>query len=229
MYKHLFFDLDDTLWDYKANAREALLQMFDEYDLQKFDEFNSESFVSTFLRVNYKLWDDLDHGLITKSVIRQKRFDIVFEALGIYSPKTSRELNSRFIELCPTKRNLTESAINVLDSVKIDYKCHIITNGFKEVQYIKMKSSGVHEYFDEIIISDEVGTRKPEAKIFDIAISRSGAQKQESLMIGDNLKTDIRGAREYGIDQVFYNPERKSHGDSVTYEIKSMSELLKIL
>jgi putative hydrolase of the HAD superfamily len=229
MYSHLFFDLDDTLWDYKANATETLLQMYEEQELARFEEFGKADFVSTFLKTNYKLWDDLDKGLITKRLIREERFDIVFEALGIYSPKLSRELNARFIELCPTKSNLTEGARDVLNKVKGKFTCHIITNGFKEVQYVKINSAGIQGYFDQVIISDEVESRKPESKIFDIATSRSGAVVEESLMIGDNLKTDIKGARDYGIDQVYFNPNRKTHSDQITYEISNMSDLLKIV
>ena len=229
MYKHVFFDLDDTVWDYRANSRETLLQLYETEELAGFDSFSAEEFVETFTRINYRLWDELDKGIITKNIIREKRFEIVLEALGMHDYPLSRRLNDQFIELCPTKSNVPESAHEVLTYLSEKYSLHIITNGFKEVQHIKMKSAGLAGYFEEVFISEEVGARKPDKEIFDHALMTTGADKGESIMIGDNLQTDILGAIRSGINQVYYNPLLKSHDMTVTHEIQSFRELQEIL
>ena len=229
MYKHIFFDLDDTVWDYRANARETLLEIYHEEGLEELDKFEAEEFVTTFTEINYRLWDELDKGIITKKIIREKRFEIVLEALGVLNPVLSRHLNERFIETCPTKSNVPDKAHEILTHLYDSYQMHIITNGFQEVQHIKMKSANLDSYFQEIFISEVVGARKPDPQIFDHALEVTGANREESIMIGDNLHTDIQGAINSDIDQVYFNPLNNEHDFEVTHEIRSFSDLLKIL
>ena len=122
-------------------ARETLLEIYHEEGLEELDKFQAEEFVTTFTEINYRLWDELDKGIITKKIIREKRFEIVLEALGVLNPTLSRHLNERFIETCPTKSNVPDRAHEILTHLNDSYQMHIITNGFQEVQHIKMKSA----------------------------------------------------------------------------------------
>ena len=106
---------------------------------------------------------------------------------------------------------------------------HIITNGFEEVQFIKLEKSNLAQYFEEVITSENAGQKKPHPTIFDFALNLTGAKKEESLMIGDNLEADILGAQQFGIDQVYFNPEKASHQVSVTHEISDLKQLIPIL
>ena len=118
-----------------------------------------------------------------------------------------------------------DGAKDVLFNLSLRYKLHIITNGFKEVQYVKLKESGIYNFFDKIIVSEDVGVLKPNKKIFSFAINKSGAKIENSLMIGDDIISDIRGAREFGIDQVYFNFKFSNKKVQATYIIHSLKEL----
>ena len=123
-----------------------------------------------------------------------------------------------------------DGTITSLEYLKIKgYILHIITNGFEEVQHIKLKESGLDKYLDVVVTSEQVGKRKPHMMVFDYALKKSGATKDDSIMIGDDLHADIIGARNFGMDQVYYNPDRKVHNEEVTFEIERIKQLKKIL
>ena len=105
----------------------------------------------------------------------------------------------------------------------------LLTNGFKEVQDIKIKTTGLDAYFDHMFTSDEIGYQKPHRKIFEHAIKSVNAKKAQSLMIGDDLKIDIDGARKFGIDQVYFNPQKTKHQGNCTFEITQLSDLMLFL
>jgi YjjG family noncanonical pyrimidine nucleotidase len=228
-YKHIFFDLDDTVWDYRSNASETVRELYGRHEMAAYNTFSEDDFCETFLIVNKELWDEFDRGRVNKSIIREKRFQLVMERLGQPDPALGIRLSEEFISICPTKGNLPPRAFEVLDYLSDTYVMHIITNGFEEVQHIKLRSGGLTGYFDQVIISDTIGKRKPDPGIFDHALQAAGAKRHESIMIGDNLNTDIKGARDSSIDQVFYNPLRLEHDRDVTYEVYEFSQLQDIL
>ena len=145
------------------------------------------------------------------------------------SLKLSETIGEDYVNLCPKKTKLFPFVIEVLEYLFEKYSLHIITNGFKEVQIIKMKKSGLINYFENIIISEEIGYLKPNKKIFLFALKLCNANKEESLMVGDDLKSDIYGAMQVGIDQVFYNYKNKSFLNNATYEINNLLGLLNII
>lgn len=108
------------------------------------------------------------------------------------------------------------------------YQLHIITNGFNETQDRKLVRSNLGKYFQEIITSESVGVQKPDPAIFEYALKKAGAQREESIFLGDSLITDMLGAKEFGIDQIYYNPEKKRHRESFSFEIRSLNEMLEI-
>ncbi len=224
-YKHLFFDLDHTLWDYERNSRDTLKDLYEEYDLVNLNKFSLSQFVKQFEKTNYKLWDQFNQGHIDKDFIRKKRFSKIFESFGLTSDDVPASLSDNYLNSCPQKTKVIPFSFEVLDYLKDKYHLHILTNGFSIVQNKKLNASKLAPYFNLVIDAESTAFKKPQIEIFDYAISKSKAIKQECIMIGDNLKTDIIGAKNAVVDQVYFNPKSLSHQIEVTYEVKCLSEL----
>lgn len=228
-YKHLFFDLDHTLWDHQSNANETLADIYNDFQLFQLSEFNVSEFQDTFHRINHGLWHEYHLGLIDQDYIRNTRFKMILSALGIEIYDSEMELGKEYLSRCPRKSNLMPHALEVLDYLKVRYPMTIITNGFAETQEIKIASSGLLEYFDLVITSEQAGWLKPHHKIFDFAVQHAKVTAAECLMIGDNPATDIEGARMVGIDQIYYDPEDRNKSHESTYRIRSLLQLKEIL
>jgi putative hydrolase of the HAD superfamily len=225
-YSHLFFDLDRTLWDFDSNSFETLKEIYAKYDIGNIINAGCDDFYKSFLTYNYNLWNDFKSGKIIKSTIRFKRFYLTLKAFGIESNKLSKLMSDDFIALSPIKNILLPGTHDVLDYLMNKYSLHIITNGFKDIQLVKLKNSDLLRYFDKVIISEVVGVHKPDKKIFRKALQLAKAKKPESIMIGDDLTADIIGAKNFGIDQVYFNPAKIIHHEVVTHEISNLKELM---
>jgi putative hydrolase of the HAD superfamily len=227
-YKHIFFDLDDTLWDSRRNSGEAIREIFSQHRLDAVFGLETEVFVDSFHEVNYKLWDEYSDGKITQEELRQTRFPLVFNALGLQDTQVCASLQESYMHLAPRKPHLMPHALELLDYLKDHYTLHIITNGFDDVQLIKLRSGGIDGYFNEVVTSLRAGCQKPNRKIFEFARRSVSAQLADCLMVGDNLRADIAGAANAGMDHVFYNPDRVAHQSNPTYEIHSLREMMDI-
>ncbi|MGW8121505.1 YjjG family noncanonical pyrimidine nucleotidase [Roseivirga echinicomitans] len=228
-YKHIFFDLDHTLWDYDTNAQLALHELYDHYKFEQHVPFNKDTFVQSFFEVNNELWSLFNRHQIQREHIRERRFATIFERLKTKIHIIPQQLDFEYVELCPTKSAVFEGAHDILDYLKERYQLHIITNGFDDVQTIKMKSAKLDHYFDVIVTSENSMSRKPSAPIFEQALQRTGAILNESIMIGDNLESDIQGARDFGMDHVWFNPTKQTSDFPPTYEIQMLSQLRNLL
>ena len=228
-YQTIFFDLDHTLWDYEANAGQALRELYDHHDLGTKGMFSKAELVETFHAVNEMLWDDYNHHRIQRKDLRERRFPTIFKRLGLAMELRPENIESEYIALSPTKEKVFDRAHEVLDYLAPKYELHMITNGFDDIQGTKLASSGLTDYFDKVITSETAGYRKPDPRIFQLALNMAGGVKEQSLMVGDNLVADIGGARNFGMDQVFFNPKRTSHTHEVTYEINGLAELKNLL
>lgn len=228
-YNFLFFDLDRTIWDYETNAANALTILFAKYNLLKYFP-DAEFFIAVFSKYNDYLWEEYREGRVHKDKLRVLRFEMCFKEAGFDEPELSEKLNTEFLEISPKSEKLMPGAIEILDYLKNKgYRMYIITNGFTPIQHIKMKYSGLEKYFDKMFTSENVGSHKPNKDMFEYCIKSVNARKSESLMIGDDFPVDIVGARNFGIDQVFYNPTAITYTEKVTFEIKHLLELKKIL
>lgn len=229
MYKHLFFDLDHTLWDFDRNSSESIAEIYETYRLCDIGIPSAETFAEHFIRINRQLWSDFDKNLIQHSYIREYRFPLVFESLGVSDTSSCVELNNAYLRLLPRKTHLTESAREILDHLQGRYELHIITNGFDEIQATKLASSEITHYFTHIITNEKASAKKPDPRIFEFALDVSGAAVPESIMIGDNYEADILGAKTIGLDTIFYNPKGELVEEKPTYDIKHWKELIAIL
>lgn len=227
-YKCIFFDLDHTLWDYECNAREMLLELHVAHRLEgrniAFDDFERQ-----FSQVNLELWQLYDNGLITNEVIRTQRFKKVLAHFDVEDELLNMALSQEYLYGCPKKRNLMPYAKEVLDYLSAYYALTIVTNGFEEIQSVKLLSGNITHYFDHVVTSQKAGYRKPAREIFEYALSVNKLRSDEVVMIGDNLVTDIGGAANARIDTIFYNPAAIMHSQDVSHEIRCLSELQQIL
>ena len=223
---HVFFDLDHTLWDYEKNSIETLTDLVYEFEIDK--QATVEQFLKAYHSVNEKLWHKFNNGKIEKVYIQQYRFPQVLRKLKVFIDNEPSELSDYFVSNCSIKPGLMPHTLTALNYLKEKYPLAIITNGFPEAQHPKMKSSGLDKYFDKVIISELAGWRKPQPEIYYHALEEMNAQAETSVMIGDNPKTDVRGAENAGLKAIFYNPTGKRK--SVTqWEIQSLEELVGIL
>ena len=228
-YRCLLFDLDHTLWDYETNSEETLKELFSRFNVLEKGVTSFRYFFETFRRVNFALWDRYDRGLIGQEVIRTERFHKVFQETGIDDLRFSLEFSAYYLRELPLKKNLLPQAKEVLDYLHPRYPLTVVTNGFDEIQYTKMSSAGIEHYFAHVVTSQRAGNKKPSPQIFDFALKQSGHNAADTVMIGDNLQTDIAGARAAGIDTIFFNPQQEPHKASVTFEIKALKDLMELL
>jgi putative hydrolase of the HAD superfamily len=229
MYKHVFFDLDRTLWDFETNSYETLCELIEKYKLKEKGIVSIDNFIADYYKINDTLWDEYRKGTVDKETLRYQRFHKAFLKYGIEDEELTVNFGNDYVYLSPLKTNLFSHTIEVLEYLKPKYELHIITNGFEEVQHIKMKNSGIENYFSEIITSERAGFKKPDKRIFDFSMQLTNAFPAHSLMIGDSLEADIIGAKNAGLHQVFFNNHNQTHQEDVTYEIKSLKELFNFL
>ncbi len=230
-YKHIFFDLDHTLWDFEKNSTEVLSQLYDFHNLMDLATFTKEDFCAMFREVNLSLWQSYNKKRLDRTSLRENRFNFVMEALGAKGEQISKKLAEDYLKRCPTMHHVFPFTQEVLHYLKNErgYALHIITNGFEDVQHIKIKSAGLTGFFEEVITADTAGYQKPDKEIFGYALSKVNCQENECIMVGDNLDADVAGAKNAQIDQVYFNPSRLPHQETITYEICCLSELQQIL
>ncbi|KAB7732940.1 noncanonical pyrimidine nucleotidase, YjjG family [Rudanella paleaurantiibacter] len=230
MYKHLFFDLDHTLWDFDRNSAESIAELYERHRLHELGIESVDQFSDAFIRINRQLWRSFDLNELTHSYIREHRFPLVFQELGVSDTSCCAELNMGYLSLLPRKAHLTEAARDLLDYLHDRYEMHIITNGFDEIQAVKLASSEIAHYFTHVVTNEKAGGyKKPDSRIFEYALRVARADVAESLMIGDNYEADIRGAQTVGLDTVFYNPKGEVVDVVPTHDIRHWRELMEIL
>ncbi len=228
-YQHILFDLDHTLWDFEKNAAEALTELYASYKLSSLGGFSVEEFCRAFHKVNYHLWHLHQTGDYDQVQLRSDRFKMIFSELGMAEAQIPLSIADAYLKLCPTKPYVFPYTHDILEYLQERYQLHIVTNGFADVQFVKLKSSGLTDYFKHIVTSDDAGSRKPDPGIFRHILNLIGTTSAECIMIGDNLDTDIAGAQAVGIDCILFNPQQVPHQALTNYEIKCLSELKGIL
>lgn len=215
-YKHLFFDLDHTLWDFDKNAKHALSELFTEFELHIKVTPVFDDFYRKYLHHNEILWERYQKGFISAEDLKWKRMWRTLLEFKIGDELLSKSLSQRFLEILPTKKEVFPHTMEILTYLtKKGYTLHLITNGFEKTQWSKLRNSGLDHFFTEVITSEGSNSLKPKKEIFDYALLKAKATLQESIMIGDNLDADIQGALNAGMDCIFVN------------HINNMNELVK--
>ena len=205
---HIFFDLDHTLWDYESNSRETLEEMYTQFELGKYFS-GFEAFVRAFHFANDKLWHKYNNGHVDKEHIRVNRFQNIMKGRGEISEELPEILSEYFMSHCSRKSGLMDGTFEVLEYLSKKYALSVITNGFTDSQNLKIESAGIDKFFRHVVTSETANSRKPSKDIFDFALNISEEKEDEVLMIGDNFKTDIKGALNAGWDSIWYNPQSR--------------------
>lgn len=226
--EHIFFDLDHTLWDFDKNAEETLQELFSIYSFQRLGFSSVDVFIETYTRNNHKLWAQYHLGEINKEQLRKARFANTFIELGIDPELFPASFEEDYIQLSPLKTHLFPHAVEVLEYLQEKYTLHLISNGFKEGTQAKIANTDIQKYFSHIVISEDVGLHKPHPDIFHYALKGANAKKESSIMIGDSLEADVRGAQNFGMDAIFFNPNRIEVPLDVKHEIKRLKELMHL-
>jgi putative hydrolase of the HAD superfamily len=228
-YKHLFFDLDHTLWDFDTNAELTLREVYAAFELENKLGAVFPDFYRKYLVHNKTLWDRYHKGFITSEELKWKRMWRTLLDFKIADEPLSREMSQRFLDILPTKKEVFPYTREILDYLhQKEYKLHLITNGFETTQWSKLRHSGLDKYFIQVITSESSNSVKPNKEIFDYALQKTGALLKESIMLGDNLDADIGGAINAGWDSVFVNHEKVETTLKPTYIVNHLKELENI-
>jgi YjjG family noncanonical pyrimidine nucleotidase len=218
---HIFFDLDHTLWDFDKNSELAFERIFN----AQHPTINTKEFIAIYSPINHACWKLYQVDKITHNELRYKRLRNSFTALNYeISDSEIDQIAIDYIEFLPESNILFDGAKDVLDYLTEKYQLHVITNGFAEVQYKKIHNSGISNYFSSITNSEMAGVKKPHPKIYEYALDLAKATKENAVMIGDCLDADIKGAIDFGISAIFFNPEKKD----VPLTVQSISHLLEL-
>ena len=218
-YKHLFFDLDHTLWDFEANSHQTLKELYLVLNLREKGIEDFDLFHKNYLAHNDKLWDRYRNGYIKVDELRWKRMWLSLLDFKIADELLARQMGNIFLDLLPTRKILFPYTTEILDYLTDkNYQLHLITNGFEKTQHSKLKYSGLDKYFIEVITSEGSNSLKPKKEIFEYAFQKTGANPAESIMIGDAIDVDILGALNAGIDQVI-------NDQFPTYTVYSLRDL----
>ncbi len=219
--KHVFFDLDHTLWDFEANSRQAFAACFKKHRIQ----IDFDTFMAYYTPINQAYWKRYREEKVTKEKLKIGRLRDTFELINYAaSEELIAYIADDYLAFLPQFNELFEGTIEILEYLNKKYHLHIITNGFEEIQTHKMNASGLDKYFIELITSEHVGVKKPNPKVFYYALDRTQATPEESIMIGDNLEADVLGAMAIGIDAIHFNPDKQS----LNAEVKTISKLMEL-
>jgi len=223
--KHVFFDLDHTLWDFEVNSNQTFKFIFNQNDIK----IDFEAFKLCYYPINEIYWKKFRENKVSKEALRYGRLSDTFKKLNYrVNDDMIVILSEAYIENLSNYSALIEGTIDILNYLKPKYIMHIITNGFEEVQGKKMKNAGLNSYFKNIITSEQVGVKKPNPEIFNFALSKCGAKADESIMIGDNYEADVLGALNVGMDAVFCNFTNHSNANN-TKSVTKLNQLKKYL
>ncbi len=224
MIQHIFFDLDNTLWDFNKNSECALKNMYKEFGVEALYGVDFKLFHENYYEINENLWAEFRDYKITKSVLRDRRFKQAFLSIGVEEMELAEKFEEIYFQEIVKFNYLIEGTEELLLHLQKKYQIHILSNGFLEVTKRKIETSDLKNYINTWTSAEEINVRKPKPEIFEYALKKANAIKIESIYIGDDLIADIKGGNDFGIKTIFYNPNEIT----VKEDIKSVNKLLEI-
>ena len=227
-YRSVFFDLDNTLWDFTLNSHAAFGILYEKYGFEK-RGISLEDLLEVYHHYNDLMWEEYRQGRIAKDELRWQRFFLTLQELGHPDEDLARKMDEEYINTSRQMTGLVEGATEILAYLKKKYRLYLLTNGFNEVQFMKIRNSGLEPYFKKVITSEMAGALKPHPRFFDYALQQTGSLSGDSIMIGDDPEADIRGAHAAGIDTVLFDPRGKTRNTYATFKIRKLKELKGIL
>lgn len=228
-YTHVFFDLDHTLWDFERNSTEALTEIYHDLRLDSHGVPAPEPFIANYQEHNHRCWEMYRKGEISKEDLRTHRFELALSDFKIIDFNLAKRIGDEYVKISPYKTNLFAGSLEILEYLDRNYQLSIITNGFEEVQFIKIKQSGIGKYFEHIITSEKAGVKKPHPDIFKLALELNGVSPGNVVMIGDDEEADVLAAVDLGMDGILFDPHKKSKGNEKYNVINELMELRRWL
>ncbi|MBA6153710.1 YjjG family noncanonical pyrimidine nucleotidase [Gelidibacter maritimus] len=223
--KHVFFDLDHTLWDFDKNSALTFDKIFKKHKV----EIGLNDFLEVYEPVNLRYWKRYRNDEIDKIELRYGRLRDTFSEIGfVVDEILIQNLATDYIAHLSSFNHLFEGTLELLQYLQPKYQLHIITNGFEEPQLKKMNASAITSYFKTITNAEIAGFKKPNPIIFDFALNIAKAHPKESIMIGDNYEADILGALNVGFDAIFFN-YRNDQIEANIKQVKHLSQLKSYL
>ena len=221
----IFFDLDHTLWDFERNSALTFQLIFERHSLN----VDLKKFLEHYIPLNFSFWKLYREEKISKQELRYQRLKQSFDLLGLdVEDWVIDSLSEDYIRHLSSFKNVLPGTFEILDYLKDDYRLHIITNGFSEIQEKKMRNSNIRHYFEVIINSEMAGVKKPNPKIFRLALETAEVLPEKALMIGDNLEADILGAQQVGFSTIHLNSNGENHHEHSTI-INHLNEIKNYL
>lgn len=229
-YEHLFFDLDHTLWDFEANAKDSMEEIYSEFNLQSKAIDSFEHFYRIYSGHNAILWNRYEKGYISAEELKWKRMWRTLLDFKIADERLSKDMSDYYLKILPTRKKVFDYTFEILEYLRgKGYQLNLLTNGFEKTQRGKLRSSQLTGFFEHIITSETSNSMKPKKEIFDFAMKETGGSPENSIMIGDSLEADISGAVNAGMDCVFVNRSGEQVDCNCTFTIHHLKELEKIL
>lgn len=228
--RHIFFDLDNTLWDHRKNAYLTIKELFSQQKISEQYNIDFELFHDAYHEINEKLWEQIRDGEIDKEYLRKYRFYNTFLRFEVDNQDLADYFEHHFLDEILKYNELVPGAADLLDYLEAkEYKMHIISNGFQEVTERKCILSGIADYFETITSADSVGVRKPRPEIFQYSLDLARAEKSESILIGDDWIADVKGAQRFGIDVIFFDVYNDNPQEENLKIIKHLSQVKEYL
>lgn len=228
-YKHIFIDLDHTLYDFDKSTKETFFDLYNKFNMNSTGIEDFDEFLELYKKNNVALWDQYRQGKIKKKFLNVERFHVTLMHFGINDRAFAGRFASEYLQKAPLNKALFPGAVEALDYLFKKYTLHIITNGFNDVQRIKMEANDLNKYFKTITTSEEAGAKKPGERIFRHALEKAKANPKESLMIGDDYDVDIAGAKRLEIDQMLFLNNSPADGYECTFIIQELKEIPTLL
>jgi putative hydrolase of the HAD superfamily len=228
--RHIFFDLDNTLWDHRKNAKLTLEGLFSKYKIQEKHQLSFDDFHYKYDEINERLWELIRDGEIDKEYLRKHRFYDTFLHFGIDDFELAQVFEHQFLDEIIAYNELIDGALDILEYLKTkEYQIHIISNGFHEVTHRKIDGSGIRQYVETVTSADEVKVRKPNPKIFEFALNKANAERKESVLIGDDWIADVKGAQNFGMKAVFFDVLKDNRTEEGLTSIQDLNEIRTFL
>ncbi|MBO7291539.1 MAG: YjjG family noncanonical pyrimidine nucleotidase [Bacteroidaceae bacterium] len=231
-HRNIFIDLDDTIWDFTANSHVSLEIMYRDLDIARIYP-DYDAFSSAYYAKNSELWALYHHGKIEKDFLIIERYAHLLRTIGYIDidNRLAQRMNEYYLDTLALQTQLVPYAIELLDYLtRRGYNLYILSNGFIEVQHKKLQSAGIEDYFERMVLSDEIGINKPDRRLFDYALEVTHSQAADTLMIGDNYDADILGAMQAGWGQIYFDRNHRGiTAPEPQHTVHSLKEVMDIL
>lgn len=231
-HRNIFIDLDDTIWDFTANSHVSLEIMYRDLDIARIYP-DYDAFSSAYYAKNSELWALYHHGKIEKDFLIIERYAHLLRTIGYndIDNHLAQRMNEYYLDTLAQQTQLVPYAIELLDYLtQRGYNLYILSNGFIEVQHKKLQSAGIEDYFERMVLSDEIGINKPDRRLFDYALEVTHSQAADTLMIGDNYDADILGAMQAGWGQIYFDRNHRGiTAQEPQHTVHSLKEVMDIL